>query len=520
MLTLSEAIGDLERALVAEKAWRVQHDYALNRFWGGGNQETMHEVLIAGNSPEDVIARVLSTGLYTHHAFEDRVDESIDWHLRVYPGLGLQINLLPPTVQESPLFPSAQSRQRELRRMSPDFFRHCYVAWLAGKMLSWDHRPRVLELGAGCGKVAVLLRRIAGSSTYFICDIPESLVFARLYLGCEDPEAKTLWIRSPGDLARPDMASFDYVFVPTMYSSGLTPDTFDIFMNFHSLGEFDNRATRFWMRWLQGRARPQRLLVCNRYLNFIIPDQHGWRLRENEASVSFDHRWKPILWELEPKYLRCPYIHTMQSRYLLFAAFDGPEKDESARCTESAAALSSALATNYLRNLDDSAPLSFRWQLLANDLSMEGPLYQLWNAVRIDECVRTLYHLVRYLDTICPPGNRVVEERAYYLARLEAALDREPPAACLEIRKWLAEKTVAAEYGSRQIRLLLSHRDYNLVQVGAAIIAVRQDLGPVDFSKERLGDRDLSPYILRAEKDGASREEAIASLRRRIDSLK
>src|SRR3989304_3490659 len=128
MLTLSEAIGGLERALVAEKAWRERHDYPLNRFWGGGNQETMHEVLIAGNSPEDVVARVLSTGLYTHHAFEARVDGSIDWHLRVYPELGLQIDSLPPAVQESPLFPSSQSRQRGSRRMSPDFFRHCVVA--------------------------------------------------------------------------------------------------------------------------------------------------------------------------------------------------------------------------------------------------------------------------------------------------------------------------------------------------------------------------------------------------------
>jgi hypothetical protein len=60
-----------------------------------------------------------------------------------------------------------------------------YVA----RLVSGQQRARILELGAGIGNVARLFRAIHGAARYSICDLPETLIFARFYLSIERPGA-------------------------------------------------------------------------------------------------------------------------------------------------------------------------------------------------------------------------------------------------------------------------------------------------------------------------------------------
>ena len=445
------------------------------------------------------------------------VDKSIDWHLRRYKDLGCDIDQLSSGVQESSLFPARELAQRRGRRLSPDFFRHCYVARKASTIMSGKSRPRILELGAGIGNVARIFREIHGAANYFICDIPETLIFARLFLSLTQPAARILWAHDAGELERGDIDSYDYVLVPTALSDSLRAGSFDLFMNFHSLGEFDNEAIRFWMGWLQGAERPRHIFVCNRYLNIIEPGRHDWRLRENEASVSFDDRWRPIAWEVEPSHLACPYVSTMQSRYLLFLAADEPRKPKQVRKTEGERALASALEMNALRVLTDGPPTSFRLAMLAHDLTMTGPLFHLWNAARLSESAETLSHLIRYLDALFPPGHQLVEERPLYLQKLRNHLDHEPSAAHREIERWLQDAQHEPKSRQRNIRLVSSYKGYNLVEIDDAAVALRQELGPIDLDKERLGERELPPFILRSELSDVS--SRIAELEARIEAL-
>jgi glycosyl transferase family 2 len=514
---LNGALDDYRDALGREHEWRKERNYPLNQFWGNANQIMIAQALDESQSAEEAVARILESDLYVHHVDAPLVDKSIDWHLRKYKDLGCDVDQLSPGVQESFLFPAREVRQRAGRRLSPDFFRHCYVAHRAATIMSGKSRPRILELGAGIGNVARLFREIHGSANYFICDIPETLIFARLFLSLTQPAARILWAHDAGELEREDTASYDYVLVPTALSGSLRAHSFDLFMNFHSLGEFDNEAIRFWMGWLQGAERARHIFVCNRYLNLIEPGRHDWRLRENEASVSFDDRWRPIAWEVEPGHLACPYIGTMQSRYLLFLAADEPPQPEQMRKTEGERALAAALEMNALRVLTAGPPTSFRLAMLAHDLTMTGPLFHLWNAARLTESAETLFHLVRYLDCLFPPGHRFVEERPFYLQKLRKRLAHEPPGAYPEIERWVQDAQHEPKSRQRNIRLVSSYKGYNLVEIDGAVVALRQDLGPIDLDKERVGERELPPFILRSElSDFPSR---IAELEARIEAL-
>lgn len=514
---LRQSLDDYQKALRRDQEWRKERKYPLNQFWGNSNQVTIARALEDSRSAEEAVSRILESDLYVHHVAEPLVDKSIDWHLHRYKSLGCDIDLLPPGVQESSLFPAREARERGSRLLSPDFFRHCYVAHKASTIMSKSRRPRILELGAGIGNVARLFREIHGAANYFICDIPETLIFARLFLSLTQPAASILWAHDAGDLMKEDIASYDYVLLPTALSASLRAESFDLFMNFHSLGEFDNEAIRFWMGWLQAAKRPRYIFVCNRYLNIIEPGRHDWRLRENEASVSFDHRWRPLTWEVEPRHLACPYVSTMQSRYLLFLAADEPSPPELVRKTESDRALAAALEMNALKVLADGPPTSFRLATLAHDLTMAGPLFHLWNAARLSESTVTLFHLARYLDALFPPANRTVEERPVYLRKLLKHLEYEPAGAHPEIERWLQDAQHAPTFRQRRIRLVSSHKGYNLVEIDEAMVALRQDLGPIDLDNEPIGERELPPFVLRSELPDLSAR--IADLEARIEAL-
>ncbi|HZY50005.1 MAG TPA: hypothetical protein VFE64_09525, partial [Devosia sp.] len=129
----------------------------------------------------------------------------------------------------------------------------------------------------------------------------------------------------------------------------------------------------------------------------------------------------------------------------------------------------------------------------------------------------TLFHLVRYLDCLFPPGHRFVEERPFYLQKLRKRLAHEPPGAYPEIERWVQDAQHEPKSRQRNIRLVSSYKGYNLVEIDGTVVALRQDLGPIDLDKERVGERELPPFILRSElSDFPSR---MAELEARIEAL-
>jgi chromosome segregation ATPase len=70
-----------------------------------------------------------------------------------------------------------------------------------------------------------------------------------------------------------------------------------------------------------------------------------------------------------------------------------------------------------------------------------------------------------------------------------------------------------------RITLIASYRGYNLVELDDSMVALRQDLGPVDLRTEKLGDRDLAPFVLRCEAATNPADPLIRVLQQRIDDL-
>ena len=174
---------DFNETLQREREWRKQHSYPVNQFWASADQRTMSSALSDSNSAEQAVGCILKSELYVHHV--ELVDKSIEWHVRTYARLELDLDRLPAAVQDQRFFRKAK-RDNATR---DDCHRTFSVAHRAARLMSGQQRPRILELRCRNWDVARLFRAIHGAARYSICDIPETLIFARFYLSIERPGA-------------------------------------------------------------------------------------------------------------------------------------------------------------------------------------------------------------------------------------------------------------------------------------------------------------------------------------------
>jgi len=77
------------------------------------------------------------------------------------------------------------------------------------------------------------------------------------------------------------------------------------------------------------------------------------------------------------------------------------------------------------------------------------------------------------------------------------------------VEETLREPEPAGASPPRRIELVETTGAYNIVRVDDDHVGIARSLGPTDLAAERLGDRDLWPYVLRADsRDGAARAVA------------
>ena len=97
----------------------------------------------------------------------------------------------------------------------------------AGVLNEINNRQRatILEIGSGFGALAYMMRQLVPKSTYICVDIPESLIFAALYLSRFN--SKVCFVDENTDLST--LTSYDFVFIPNymfhrLVESGLHVD--------------------------------------------------------------------------------------------------------------------------------------------------------------------------------------------------------------------------------------------------------------------------------------------------------
>jgi putative sugar O-methyltransferase len=476
-----------EQARAASEAERYFVKNPLNEFWGGANMSVLHSILDGCADPVSQIRSVLRTALYSHSATDNATARrQTDWwvcHLATHYGVDWE--RLDAGIQESQLTDPSAHVQVRGRLLSPDFLRHlCLALEVKKRCALLDEAVTVLELGAGYGGFARVLKLLRPGACHVLIDIPETLYVAALFLRLTFPAARVCYVGERAN-APTDVRDYDFVFVPTVFADVIQGHQYDLFYNTCSLGEMKNRVIQQWMAFIQDQARVRYFFGINRFLNTIAPEQHAWRLDENMASVSFDRRWRIIHWEVEPPFTRCPYHETFVTRNLEIVAERQPAycvNPEADRLVSEQATLEVA-AEDWYRYFEDDNSMCLRDNMLTPDLSMSGTLFKLWNAIRIHPIPENVALMVLLLSKL--RRDKPFEEVFFYLDLFEGLQASGMPARLniAPIPMHLLRRPLCSEVWGPQPFVQMvqeAYRGFNIVRWRTTYYAIAQELGPVD----------------------------------------
>lgn len=288
---------------------------------------------------------------------------------------------------------------------TPNFCRMMAIAAHIGRHCELEG-ARVVELGGGNGQLSYVLHE-HGIKLHVDIDIPESLYMAYVCTRNRFPEAKCVWVHSE----EVEFGDADFVFIPTHLAHVLEGKSFDLFVNTASMGELPNDQIALWMNFVQQSIIVKYFYGLNRFLNTIetknLSDYSEHRKNENKASVLFDAKWKVLLWELEPEMCRCPFQDPRIARYLEIMLERIPSPDRESGYMEE-------LGVQDWWRYKDISPLgTHRSNQLVHDFTKDGPLYYLWNTIRVTPSRGAIDMMLTYLSWI-GKENLMFEEEIYY----------------------------------------------------------------------------------------------------------
>lgn len=118
--------------------------------------------------------------------------------------------------------------------------------------------PRVIEIGGGFGALAYYLRQIVPETRFVIVDLPESLVFAGVYLSLMKPETGHVFMddATPGDRLVPN--SSGVTFVPNFMFDRIVEagSEFDLAVNTLSMSEMSRDQVTYYCSGIKTMLKP------------------------------------------------------------------------------------------------------------------------------------------------------------------------------------------------------------------------------------------------------------------------
>lgn len=165
-------------------------------------------------------------------------------------------------------------------------------------------RPRILEIGSGFGGLAYYIKKALPQARYFCLDIPESLLFASVYLGTLFPGDNAIVTQDTLDTLAKDAPGF--TFVPNYFCDELvaTGQEFDLVINTLSMSEMSAAQIAYY-------ADAIVKLIADRGV-FFEQNQDNTHLGFQDAKSIVAAR---IPWVLSP----CPRFHISQGEAHLWA---------------------------------------------------------------------------------------------------------------------------------------------------------------------------------------------------------
>jgi len=515
-------LRDLYANLAADKDIRDFYNrFPRNTWWARENRDCSAELIQRSGTTEELVREMQRTHLFSVNSEHENRKLAVDWMIASYREQGLDIRALPKEVEESPISYDGNCVSHGGRRLSVDFFRSLAATWKIQRLIQKKSEPLgVVELGAGLGHLARILRIMKVARSQVILDLPETLIFSYGFLTLNFPGAKALFITSEGQAKSAPINDYDFVFVPTCFAHSVNLAGAELFVNTASLGEMQNESIRYWMRFVQEDLPVKHIFVQNRFLNVIDPEQYAWRWNENESSVRFDRTWTILGWDLEPTWFRCPYVVSISSRQLEIAATREEPSSAEAAERRSRALIAEVKGQDWLQRSAEPPYMNMRQNPFVTDVTMTGTPFKLWEAIRLNATDEAVYLMLRYLETFGRDPKTVFEEVRYYEDLLLALVSEQSTPDILSYAEELRIRRSAEPERRVDVELVAATRDYNVVAVELArsdwkggrkriYLALSKAMGPVDPLGEKIGARDIPPMVLRAD----SVEGAIARAR-------
>lgn len=321
-----------------------------------------------GTSSYDAIAKTQEI-LFVHSQSAREAELAVRWYIQRFTPEA--VKALPFSGEASDITPEKATVRIDGKKYFHDDFRHHGMLHRMSKALGEKPLSSVVELGAGTGGLARILKGKFPGVRYVIIDLPDTLAYSMMFLRATFPDAKWHWV----DGKPFNTTDFDFVFCPVGMETLLYGQHFDAFINTASLGEMKIDAVKHWFAFVQGRCQFDFIFSVNRFLNLITtPHTMAWRREDNTSALQFDAKWDIIDWELVPWFIHCPW----QNRHARQALIFGRRRETPLAPDPSQ--IADALAGSW----NPPGEMSIWSPALNEDVTMTGILFKFWDALRRD----------------------------------------------------------------------------------------------------------------------------------------
>ena len=172
-----------------------------------------------------------------------------------------------------------------------------YYADIKSAIGSLDSIKTIVEVGAGYGRMARIMKLLDPSRCYVLVDLPEALVFSYAFLRKNFPQARLAVFDGTATDPRAD-----FVFCPVQLLRHLELGSVDLFINTYSLAEMRQACVDYIVGCVENVVRPRYLFSLN--MAFTDKSQHfdtgGLDGEANDTCLPVSPMWWPERFVLIP----------------------------------------------------------------------------------------------------------------------------------------------------------------------------------------------------------------------------
>jgi putative sugar O-methyltransferase len=125
----------------------------------------------------------------------------------------------------------------------------------------------ILEIGAGYGSLARIIKLLHPEIQYTIVDLPETLLLSYIFISLNFPSAKKIFLTRQDDYDVLEKEEYDFIFVPAQLCPSLYGRKYELVINTGSLQEMPIRTTEYLLNIINNRIEADFFYSFNYFIN-------------------------------------------------------------------------------------------------------------------------------------------------------------------------------------------------------------------------------------------------------------